>query len=313
MSVQPFSLADAMAYRLLAEQSLEENLQRILQEQLEAALYQLTENFDQQPASAIYTARKHLKKTRSLLQLVRRSLNRDTYRCEKNTLRDAGRSLAAARDGGAYRATLEDLLEVYKSTLNVKTFANLQQSLAELQQLRLQQLTAHHAPIIAVVADLKQSQIRLSNLTFAATGWEALGENLHQIYRRGRAQFKTVRKKGRDEDFHEWRKRVKDLWYGTRLLKDLWFPVMNAYDSEAHGLSKLLGTDRDIAELRQFLHHPTTEIKLKKANTKVLTPLMGHRQYQLQQQALALGQKLYAEKPTAFSDRVGQYGHSWMT
>ena len=221
----------------------------------------------------------------------------DTYRCEKNALRDAGRSLAAARDGGAYRATLEDLLEVYKSTLNVKTFANLQQSLAELQQSRLQQLTAHHAPIIAVVADLKQSQIRLSNLTFAATGWEALGENLHQIYRRGRAQFKTVRKKGRDEDFHEWRKRVKDLWYGTRLLKDLWFPVMNAYESEAHGLSKLLGTDRDIAELRQFLHHPTTEIKLKKANTKVLTPLIGHRQYQLQQQALAPGQNSMSKSP----------------
>ena len=88
---------------------------------------------------------------------------------------------------------------------------------------------------------------------------------------------------------------------------------MNAYDSEAHGLSKLLGTDRDIAELRQFLHHPTTEIKVKKANAKVLTPLMGHRQSPLQQQALALGPKPYAEKPIEFSDHVGQYGHSWMT
>ena len=43
----------------------------------------------------------------------------DTYRCEKNALRDIGCSLAAARDGG-YRDTLEELLEVYKSTLNVK-------------------------------------------------------------------------------------------------------------------------------------------------------------------------------------------------
>ena len=58
-----------------------------------------------------------------------RGTARDTYRCEKNAPRDAGRSLAAARDGRAYRATLEELLKVYKSALNVKAFANLRQSL----------------------------------------------------------------------------------------------------------------------------------------------------------------------------------------
>ncbi len=45
---------------------------------------------------------------------------------------------------------------------------------------------------------------------------------------------------------HEWRKRVKDLWYHVTLLQDAWRPVMSALADEAHELSDRLGDEHDL-------------------------------------------------------------------
>ena len=53
---------------------------------------------------------------------------------------------------------------------------------------------------------------------------------------------------------HEWRKRVKDLWYHCLLLQDAWKPVMSALADEAHELSDRLGDDHDLAVLLEWAH-----------------------------------------------------------
>ena len=157
-----------------------------------------------------------------------------------------------ARDGAVYQKTLDNLLEAYEMTLEADAFSDLQTSLSNLYSVRLGKLIEHEEILHNLVNELKKSHTRLQQLALQETGWSAIAPNLHRIYRQGRERFYTAYDEGSDTAFHEWRKRVKDLWYDTRLLKRLWPPVMDAFEDEAHRLSSLLGDSHDIAELRHF-------------------------------------------------------------
>ncbi len=300
-----------MAYRLQPQSAVEANVRRILGEQLDKAHYQLTENFSYEPADAIHDARKRLKKARSVLRLVRKALDKETYKTEKNALRDIGHLLAPARDGEAYRETLEDLTEHYASVLEEDAFAQLQEALLDLHLGRLRQLIDPDEPMATVINTLKESQLRLKRLELDQEGWDALQKGLKKIYRQGRDRMTTAYEEASDTSFHEWRKRVKDLWYDIRMLKSIWSPVMKVWESEAHQLSKHLGDDHDIAELHDFLVNHQHDEALHDSHLKLLLPLMQHRQGQLRKQARTLGQRLYAEPPAAFTERIAAYWQIW--
>ncbi|RZM78652.1 CHAD domain-containing protein [Leptolyngbya iicbica] len=302
-----------MAYRFFADSTVEDNVHRLLQEQIEKAIHQLTHNFQKDPARSIHDARKRLKKARSVLRLIRKSIDKDTYKREKNVLRDVGRSLAPARDAEAYQSTLDALLEAYELTLDISAFSDLKASLAGLHTVRLGKLIEHEDTLQNLVGELKDSHTRLQQLALQATGWDALARSLHRIYRQGHERFHAAYETNNDEAFHEWRKRVKDFWYDMRLLRRLWPPVMSAFEEEGHRLSSLLGDSHDIAELRHFLHHHSEEVALVETQKNVLWPLMEHRQYKLHQPTRELGQKLFAEEPDAFTDRIASYWENWFT
>lgn len=300
-----------MAYRFQPESTLEANVRRILGEQLDKARYQLTENFDYHPAEAIHDTRKRLKKSRSVLRLVRKALPKEDYHQEKNTLRDMGRLLGPARDGEAHRETLNHLKDYYTAILDEEAFSTLQDGLLTLHQAQLQQIIDHPEPLITVINTLKESHLRLKRLSLTKTGWQAVGKNLKRLYRQGQERLHNAYDQGNDACFHEWRKRVKDLMYDLRLLNGLWPLVMQGMETETHQLAKYLGDDHDIAELRQFLLSHQQDEPLRKSQLKLLLPLMQHRQGQLRQQARGLGNRLYAETPDAFIDRLKGYWQIW--
>jgi hypothetical protein len=298
----------SMAYRFKANAPVEANVHRILNEQLDKAQHQLSDKFVRKPASAIHDARKRLKKGRSVLRLIRRSLKKDTYKQEKDALKYVGKQLASARDGEAYQETLNMVLEHHAQVINVNVFSDVQVALREYHQAKLHMLMDSDEPMMTVRSSLKDSSIRLRQLSLQASGWDALDQGLERIYYQGKKRFKVAYEEGTDSAFHEWRKRVKDLWYDTRLLRSTWPSVMNAFETEAHQLSKILGDDHDIAELRQFLLNCDRAIAPGVA-LDVLFPLMNDFQEQLRQQAYDLGGRLYAEEPSAFVHRIGNYWH----
>ena len=62
-----------------------------------------------------------------------------------------------------------------------------------------------------------------------------------------------VRLSGEMSDLHDWRKRVKDLWYHERLLAPTCGPTVRGHAKELDRLSDLLGDDHDLALLRHEL------------------------------------------------------------
>ena len=79
--------------------------------------------------------------------------------------------------------------------------------------------------------------------------FDAVCEGLERTYRRGRRDLREARAEPSVEALHEWRKRVKELWYHHTLLRELWPPVMAATGDEAHALADRLGDDHDLAVL----------------------------------------------------------------
>ena len=134
---------------------------------------------------------------------------------------------------------------------------------------------------------------------------ETLWQGAEHAYRCGRKELAAAVRDPSPERLHEWRKRVKDLWYHHRLLRDVWQGPMKAYTDEYDELGGLLGDDHDLAVLAAALSGdlpPPPSVDLP-----ALLESIAARRGALQRQAFALGRHAYLEKPKAFGRRLG--GH----
>jgi CHAD domain-containing protein len=295
-----------VAYRLLPDEDLGEGVARIAAEELDSAIEQLRVRLDEDPVRAIHSARKSLKKERALLRLVREAVYPDVYRDENQVFRDAGRRLSGTRDAQVALQTLDKLREQYAGQLSASTFDALEGAL-RLRTPRTGPGSAVRAVAGAVAGDLEAARGRLLRWTGHAISWKQLERGLDRTYKRGRKALAGAMEDDDDELLHEWRKRVKDLWYHQRILHPLWPALMEAQAGQLDDLGELLGDDQDLANLRRTL---TTEESLTSTVADDLDPLadlIDQRRAQLREQALRLGQRVYAESPAAYRERHQSY------
>jgi hypothetical protein len=100
---------------------------------------------------------------------------------------------------------------------------------------------------------------------------------------------------------HAWRKRVKDLWYQERLLASVGGPAIRGQAKDLHRLADLLGDHHDLGVLRRRLTDDPLPVA---ADVDGIVGLIEHRQAELEGEAVALGSRIYDEKPGAFVRRM---------
>src|SRR5438128_2358675 len=101
-----------MAYRLQSDEAVPEAIKRIVKEEFESALDQLSGNSRNTVAVSVHEARKSVKKTRAVLRLVRTELD-GAYRSQNTRLQAIGRKLSEMRDAGVMVQTLHKLKTKY--------------------------------------------------------------------------------------------------------------------------------------------------------------------------------------------------------
>ena len=255
-------------------------------------------------AEAVHGSRKDLKKLRTVLRLLRDGLGEKRYRRENARFRDAARALSATRDAEVKLATLEALAERVPG-LPEDAVGSWHKILGRDREAATN--AARDQPLVAAATAQVEAgleEIRAWNL--AGNSWKTIGPALTRTYRRGRKARKAA-EGGEEADFHEWRKRAKDHWYELRLLSDAWPGPLGAIAEEAHQLSELLGGHHDLAVLREDLR----ERRLGEEETQALQAAIGRRQEELSAEALALGRRLYAERPQEFDRRLRRYWQAW--
>jgi CHAD domain-containing protein len=288
-------------YRLRRREPLALGVRRVARGRLECAVERLRDA-ELDEVEAIHEARKDLKKLRSSLRLVRPVLGDEAYGRENARYRDAARHLSEARDTQVLAETVTALERRFADQPPPGGWSPMADALtgsggagpADLDRLRER-----------AASEIEAGRRGLEGLSLPGSGFDVVAPGLQRAYSRGRKRLAEAAAEPSDERLHEWRKRTKDLWYHLRLLRPGWRPVLEPLADQAHALADLLGDDHDLVVLAERLDEPG--VALTAEQRAHLDRLIERRRRELQGEAFALGERLYAEKPTAFARRIGAY------
>jgi CHAD domain-containing protein len=292
-----------MAFAFKRKETVRKGIQRLACQRVEKALECLK---DSDRAEAIHCVRKDIKRVRAVLRLARRSLSKKGYRQPADLLREAAGQLAAPRDAFVKTAALEGLRKRFGNQLLAGTFRRLRKQLeTDLDKEKQRFDRSGSASRVKRTLHRIPKQVRRQDLTEG--GWKIIGCGVKGAYRRARRAYRAVLADPSPENFHEWRKRVKDLWYQVSLLRRVWPERMDAIAERLEGLGECLGDDHDLYLLRQMVDGRSGE--LRQADT--LRELIDQRQHELRMSALEAGGELYGEKPSKFCGRLARYWQTW--
>ena len=288
-----------MPFRFKKSESPAKAVRRVCRERVGAALDRLRKR--DSPA-AVHGVRKEIKKLRALFRLVRAEIGRGVYRKGEKALREAADSLTAPRDARV-------MLKVFWKLAgrDTRKFPGIEKALKKNCQRKSRRFRKKDS---AAVADriLRKTGRRMGELKIKSGGWSAIEQGLKESYCRGREACRFVRKHPSSENFHEWRKHVKDLWHYFCLLYPAWPTEARAYTVDLELLAAHLGEDHDLFLLQQFA---TDHCAGRAGEAKALCRLIESRQKQLRAAALELGSRLYAETPATFCRRLEKHWNNW--
>jgi hypothetical protein len=195
-------------------------------------------------------------------------------------------------------ASLDQLAEQFAGQVPASTFDGIR---TRLLAGRAAALGVNSTPDHGAVSRLGAVRLDVEDWQLGTGGWAALEDGLVRSYEDGRRALWRARASGQADDLHAWRKRVKDLWYHERLLAPSSGPAVRGHAKELHRLADLLGDDHDLAVLRQELTDAGLPVPV---DVDAVVTLLDHRRDDVQAEAIAIGDRIYAETPKAFRRRM---------
>ncbi len=296
-------VVDSDAYRLLPKEPVDAGIKRVVTAQVEDAVAQLCGVAGTDPAEAIHEARKDVKKIRSALRLVRDALGDEVWRRENEHYRDVARKLSDFRDAEILVEALDELGERFGPPARERS-ARLRTQLEQENRAAHDEGRVERA-MSAAVAELVAGRARIDELPLKGDDWELIGPGLHRSYRRGRKRLRVVEEQTTVANMHELRKRVKDLWYQLRLIRDADKHLIGQLADHAHDLSDHLGDDHDLALLRDEVQRRDDSFA-QPSDQRHLLEEIDQRRGELQFAAISLGGRIYDEKPKKFTNRLAK-------
>jgi CHAD domain-containing protein len=269
-------------------------------------------------AQLVHETRKTIKRMRAMARVLRPEIGERKWKRANTALREAGRRLARARDADVRIATLRDLRARHPDEL---ADASVDALLARLEQPQpaarkpdpkpappkpsSEPAPPEPGPELAALADVAEVRRHLLRWNLLDHDADAIVAGLRSIYRDGRRRYQRVRRSRTDDPvrLHDWRKRVKSLYYALDTLGGKQLHATAKMTRRADRLGEVLGAEHDLWMLASFL---PDEPELPARTRELLLALIEQRRVQLRKRALKLGARLYARKPARFAERAGR-------
>lgn len=294
-------------YRLGTDEYVPDGIRRIARGQLDNAHEELAGASRRGFGEAVHETRKRLKRLRASLRVARDAIGDETYERENNAFRMAGRRLSAGRDAQVLIETLDALSERFADELPRRAAVALRARLEDERKHAEASMRDDAAGVGAVLTALEEGRARTAAWTFERDGFDGLTPGLRRIYRRGRKRMRAARKDPSPENLHEWRKRVKDLWHASQIVRPAQPKRLKRVSRRAHKLADLLGDGHDLSMLRDHVEtHP--QCFENRASRKALLAVIDRRSNALRDEALDRGRRLYKRSPRRF---VGKIERGW--
>src|SRR4051794_33277378 len=100
-----------MAYKLKDDEALAEGVRRIARAELVEAI-EIAKGTREVDNTPVHETRKHLKKARAALRLVRKEIGRSLFRQQDHRLRDIGHLVSEVRDAEVRLQTVRELQSI---------------------------------------------------------------------------------------------------------------------------------------------------------------------------------------------------------
>ena len=297
-----------MSFCLLAHETVEDGIKRIVHEQIEQAIKEI-DSPRMKRSDAVHEVRKHCKRIRAVLRLVRTQFEK-TYQFENVWFRDAAKGLAELRDAEAIIETYDSLLDKFDDQIDRRAFAPVRRAFT----LRQKKISEESGDVKQKLKKLRgrmnKAAGRIANWKLKVAEFAGVEAGLVATYLRARKTMAAASDAPTAANFHEWRKQAKYHEFHMRLLSGLWQPVMGSLAKETAALSDLLGDDHNLEVLHQTLLKSPKQYG-KKRDIQVLLGLIDRRSAELRVEANTIGTRIFAEKPNAFGRRFRGYWEAW--
>jgi CHAD domain-containing protein len=297
-----------MAYQFEKGETVSKGVVRIVTEEIDEALEQLRSADDR--VKVVHESRKSIKKLRAILRIFEREMGSKAFSSENRFLRDTGRTLSDTRDADVLIESFDGIAKRLLDKENGQP-----QLITKTRKVVFAPQTEknNHDPQVAIaeaIGRLEEAKKRVQDWPISDANQATITRGMSDIYRAGRRAMKTAYAQSQAEEqseelFHDWRKRVKDLWYHTLLIQPTWPKLLDTYAGQAHKLADYLGEEHDLAILAATLHQHREKIGAKTFN--YFDAEINERRENLKVKAHRLGHLLYAEKSSAYATRLERY------
>ncbi len=291
-------------------------VKRVTMEQLERAAMGFVDGTDG-VGVAVHESRKSIKRVRAMLRLIKGELSRRVFDFENSSLRDTGRLLAEIRSGQGTLNAVLSIQDLYGDLLAEGTFSEMVQRLTVRRDLT--ELKAVEDPVLIgrVVRSLERAYHRYGSWPTDPDARDVYGMGIRDSYRaiepglghtytRGRHTMAAAYMRSGPGQFHEWRKKVKDLRHQMEFLAPLWPEVVVGTAMTLDRLGNILGEDNDLAELVSVLAG-RPDLCPNPRERSLFRALAAQRRSELQTAAEILGRRVYAERPKSVTHRFAEY------
>lgn len=291
-----------MRYRVKASGDLATHLRRLfrsLNEDIALSLLQACRDSD----TGIHDARKRCKEVRALLRLLRPWLKAEAFRRHQQFYKAVAGQLAGNRDALVMLNTWRTLQHQWPE-LRSDGFQSVDSCLAAEERI---DPISHRGEAFFVKLALKLERER-----FAATDWDLpskhreLMPSLQRIYRKARKSERIADKSGQIDDFHDFRKCSKDLYYCLRMLRPLLSKRAKPTVRALRAMTEIQGVVNDHAVLQEFLTAQREGSGLGDQHWRSVQQILRWQMHSLQRKAHRKARKLLKASPGTYIKPLAQ-------
>src|SRR5882724_5611014 len=205
-----------MSYELKHDQTLGDNLRRICRKQIEAAIA-VAAGEKKASDTPVHEVRKHLKKARAALRLIRKEIGHGLFREQDRCLRNVGRLISEIRDAEVRLQTVRQLQGITQRRRR-GAYAKLEGML----MLELENFMAAFAEWqTQAVPMLERARANVDCWPLDQFSCKQLRCAVQRTYKDARKALAKAEAAPTTENFHRFRTRAKRLWYELRILRPI--------------------------------------------------------------------------------------------
>jgi CHAD domain-containing protein len=289
-----------MSYELKRGESIGENLRGLCRKQAELALATIRGE-NNEADSAVHETRKHLKRARAVLELVRGEIGKGLYRQQRRALRDAGRLISDLRDAEVRLETVRHLESIEHGRKAGKVKAML--------AFELENFVAAFAGWQSQAAPMLEEALKAIDC-WAVDDFDGkhLAAAVQRSYKRARKALAEAQRHPSVDSLHEFRAESKRLGFHLRILEPVNAMVLKNLTAELGAVSRFLGQAHDLNFLGERLRDQDAEGQREAAK---LLGVVKKGEGQLQRGGVELGEHFFVERPRDFGKRIAEWLEDW--